>query len=152
MDRRKFLGWVTVGTLASSLPVVIAACTSNANSGGEVANSEAEKNDSVSQPSNSFVIVGTSEELAENGSIFQSEKNLIVVRNIEDNSLVAFNSKCTHQGCDVKWNQEENNLICPCHDSRFAIDGKAIAGPADQPLAKYEVKEENGEILVKSNL
>jgi cytochrome b6-f complex iron-sulfur subunit len=142
MDRRQFLGWVTVGTLASSLHVVIAACTANTDSGNET-------NESVSQPIQDFVVVGTVEELNQTGSIFQAENNIIVLRNAEADSLVAFNSKCTHQGCDVSWDQGQGNLVCPCHNSVFAVDGNVIKGPADQPLARYEVKEENGEILVK---
>jgi cytochrome b6-f complex iron-sulfur subunit len=49
----------------------------------------------------------------------------------------------------VKWDADKQSLTCPCHDSFFSIDGAVIEGPADRSLNVYEVKEEEGNILVK---
>ncbi len=43
---------------------------------------------------------------------------------------------CTHMGCVVHWNNSENSWDCPCHGSRFGIDGKVLEGPAYTDLAK----------------
>jgi glycine/D-amino acid oxidase-like deaminating enzyme/nitrite reductase/ring-hydroxylating ferredoxin subunit len=37
---------------------------------------------------------------------------------------------CTHMKCIVNWNQSEMSWDCPCHGSRFTIDGDVIEGPA----------------------
>jgi glycine/D-amino acid oxidase-like deaminating enzyme/nitrite reductase/ring-hydroxylating ferredoxin subunit len=42
---------------------------------------------------------------------------------------------CTHLGCQVEFNKAERTWDCPCHGSRFDVDGKAIHGPAVDDLA-----------------
>lgn len=52
----------------------------------------------------------------------------------------ALNSECTHAGCAVPaFSRASNSSACPCHGSRFAIDGTAINGPASFPLQQYKV-------------
>jgi Rieske Fe-S protein len=45
---------------------------------------------------------------------------------------------CTHLQCIVHWNNEEISWDCPCHGSRFTIDGKVMNGPANTDLPYYE--------------
>ena len=44
--------------------------------------------------------------------------------------------KCTHLGCRLKFNEEEQTWDCPCHGSRFKKDGRLINGPAVRDLKK----------------
>ncbi len=52
-----------------------------------------------------------------------------------DGGLHAVSTRCTHLGCQVRFNSAEESWDCPCHGSRFGIDGELLDGPAVHPLA-----------------
>lgn len=137
MKRRKFLNWVGIGLLASYFPVALAACTD--------ADSETA---ATSEGDGNFVNVGTTEELQQAGYLLNKESKVIVVRD-SNNELSALNPVCTHQGCIVEWSPDSDTFVCPCHNAKYASDGEVLAPPAPAPLATYQVKEENGEIMVR---
>jgi Rieske Fe-S protein len=52
----------------------------------------------------------------------------------EDGTLHAVSIGCTHLGCVLRFNAAERSWDCPCHGSRFAVDGSVLEGPAVAPL------------------
>ena len=65
-----------------------------------------------------------------------------------DQEVVAYSPSCTHLGCAYKWDDPSKNFVCPCHTSAFSMDGKVLSGPAPRPLDRYEVRVDNGKILL----
>lgn len=65
-----------------------------------------------------------------------------------DTEVVAFAPLCTHLGCAYHWDQKNSNFICPCHTSAFGVNGEVLSGPAPRALDRYDVKVENGRILL----
>ena len=48
-------------------------------------------------------------------------------------------TKCPHMGCRLVFNEKEKTWDCPCHSSRFDVDGKCINGPSNRDI---KVKKE----------
>jgi glycine/D-amino acid oxidase-like deaminating enzyme/nitrite reductase/ring-hydroxylating ferredoxin subunit len=53
-----------------------------------------------------------------------------------DGTTHAVSLRCTHMGCLVRFNAAERSWDCPCHGSRFAVDGSVLEGPAVRPLER----------------
>jgi glycine/D-amino acid oxidase-like deaminating enzyme/nitrite reductase/ring-hydroxylating ferredoxin subunit len=75
------------------------------------------------------------------GKIVMNDGRKVAVARDTAGALHALSPVCTHLGCDVAWNSAETSWDCPCHGSRFSIEGDVLNGPAVQPLAKVELKE-----------
>jgi nitrite reductase/ring-hydroxylating ferredoxin subunit len=56
--------------------------------------------------------------------------------------LHAVSATCPHMGCIVHFNDAERTWDCPCHGSRFNVDGKVLDGPAVQPLAAHRIEHD----------
>lgn len=54
----------------------------------------------------------------------------------EDGTAHAVSPSCTHMGCRVSFNDAERTWECPCHGSRFGLDGSVLQGPAIRPLTR----------------
>ena len=77
-----------------------------------------------------------------------SEKQTAWAVKVSDQKIVAFGPQCTHLGCAYHWDEAKSQFICPCHNSVFAANGVVISGPAPRPLDRYDVKIDNGKLLV----
>ncbi|MDG2054747.1 MAG: Rieske 2Fe-2S domain-containing protein [Phycisphaerales bacterium] len=62
------------------------------------------------------------------------------VRRIKDEQFQIFAINCSHLGCPVRWFDEAELFMCPCHGSVFYQDGEYAAGPAPRGLYQYRFK------------
>ena len=64
----------------------------------------------------------------------------ILVR-LTDTEVVAFSQKCTHLGCVVYHEPDQQRWHCPCHDGNFEErTGRVISGPPTRPLGRIELE------------
>ena len=47
--------------------------------------------------------------------------------------------RCSHMGCVLQWNKEEQTWECPCHGSRFDFMGKNLYDPAVKNLEIFNI-------------
>jgi cytochrome b6-f complex iron-sulfur subunit len=64
-----------------------------------------------------------------------------------DGSVLVVTSACPHSGCVVDFDAAHTEWTCPCHDSRFTLEGKVLGGPAKKSLVVPPSRVE-GETLV----
>jgi Rieske Fe-S protein len=62
-----------------------------------------------------------------------------VVKN--GDSVQVFAQNCSHLGCSINFNQDARTFDCPCHGSRFHLDGTVLHGPAQNPLSHLSWKQ-----------
>ncbi len=72
------------------------------------------------------------------GAIIREGLKKYAVYRDEQGNAHCYSAICPHLGCVVKWNQGEKSWDCPCHGSRFNVEGKVLNGPAisDLPSAQ----------------
>ena len=54
--------------------------------------------------------------------------------------LVALYKVCVHLGCLYAWVDSNHRFECPCHGSKYQLDGTYIEGPAPRDLDRFVVK------------
>ena len=64
-------------------------------------------------------------------------KSLAIYKDYNGKEHIIYN-KCPHFGCSLIFNEEEKTWDCPCHSSRFDIDGKCIKGPSNYDISYKE--------------
>ena len=138
VDRKGFLGWMTIGWLAFAaatggfFTMIVRFLFPNV----------------LFEPPLSFKI-GYPDDFAVGlvDTRFKKKHAVWIVRNEE--GLYALSTVCTHLGCTPNWLSTEQKFKCPCHGSGFRITGIHFEGPAPRPLERFKVyRAEDGQIVV----
>lgn len=74
------------------------------------------------------------------GAIISHGTTKIAAYRDENGKLFQRSAVCVHLGCIVRFNSLEKTWDCPCHGSRYGIDGHPINAPAFSALAEIDEK------------
>ena len=77
-------------------------------------------------------------------------RTLVYIRRTQKDEVVAISANCTHLGCIVSWDEQQNMFKCPCHDGRFDAAGSVISGPPPAALKRHPAKVDDGKILLRT--
>jgi len=87
----------------------------------------------------------TYEFMVKDGWMVLPQRGFVWAKINKDQNIKVFSSTCTHLACNVIWQEESNQFICPCHSGRFDSNGKPVAGPPTKPLSmlKHKIEQDN---------
>lgn len=88
-------------------------------------------------PATAGTVLGPASEVPVGSAKIYSDQQVVVTQ-ATAGSFAGFSTTCPHQGCAVASVQGET-IICPCHNSTFALDGRVLGGPAPTGLADRAV-------------
>jgi cytochrome b6-f complex iron-sulfur subunit len=61
---------------------------------------------------------------------------------------------CTHLGCIYSWIPSNDRFECPCHGSKYRLDGRRIEAPAPRSLDRFKLQalDADENVLAESQL
>ncbi len=102
------------------------------------------------EPSTSFV-AGSPLDFTDGVVRFNKEKKAYVIG--AAGGVYALSAVCTHLGCITRFRSDERVIACPCHGSRFDLEGNVVHGPAPQPLPWLDVAQDAvGNLVVDTGI
>lgn len=143
MRRSQFIISAGIGLGAT----VLAACTTYGKkpeaSGDSATTTKAPPTTGGTAPEPANVITKTADVPVGSGVIVGE----VVVTQAAAGDFKGFSSTCTHAGCAVN-EVVDGTINCPCHGSKFNLDGSVAKGPATKPLESKVVTVQGDSIVL----
>ncbi len=71
----------------------------------------------------------------------------VVVTQPSAGDFKGFSAECPHAGCNVN-EVVDGTIVCPCHGSKFNLDGSVANGPATKPLTTTAIRVDGDAIVL----
>jgi len=137
-SRRNFLGKIGVGACAAAM------------AGSVVLTLDYLNPKVLFEPASRFT-AGSAGDYGEGTVRFHKEQKTFVIGGPA--GIWALSAVCTHLGCITRHLSDEGVIACPCHGSRFDLEGNVIHGPAPRPLPWLEIQTDAaGNLMVDTSV
>ncbi|WP_419870857.1 FAD-dependent oxidoreductase [Chryseobacterium sp. CT-SW4] len=73
------------------------------------------------------------------GRVVKYKNESFAIYKEPNQKLHVLKSSCTHTHCEVHWNGAEKTWDCPCHGSRYNINGDVLNAPAVKNLERLDL-------------
>lgn len=84
----------------------------------------------------------------ESGTIIRFGNKPVILVRTAAGELRAFSATCTHLDCTVQYRKDMGVIWCACHNGRYDLSGRNIAGPPPRPLDEFRVVVQGGEVFL----
>ena len=84
----------------------------------------------------------------ESGTIIRFGSKPVVLVRTANGDFRAFNATCTHLDCTVQYRKDMGDIWCACHNGRYDLNGRNVAGPPPRPLEEFRVVVQGDEVFV----
>jgi len=155
ISRRAFFnksaGTIAVISTSGLISTIINSCTDNSTGPGNstplstIQGTVANNQVTVSLGSSSPIADKNTRALVK----YSNGSGAILVEHNSDDTYKALSGICTHERCVVSDFDGSNSVfVCPCHNSRFDLNGNVVQGPASSKLRTYTTKVENSSLII----
>lgn len=84
----------------------------------------------------------------DSGMIVRFGNRPVILLRTASGDLRAFSATCTHLDCTVQYRKDLGVIWCACHNGKYDLNGRNIAGPPPRPLEEFRVVVQGDDILI----
>lgn len=84
----------------------------------------------------------------DSGTIIRFGNKPVILIRTKAGDAKAFAATCTHLDCTVQYRKDMELIWCACHNGKYDLTGRNIAGPPPRPLEEYRVFVQEEEIII----
>ena len=88
----------------------------------------------------------------ETGQIVKFGTKPVILVRTAAGDLKAYGATCTHLDCTVQFRKDMGVIWCACHNGKYDLTGRNIAGPPPRPLDPFRVVVQGDEVFISKNV
>lgn len=139
VPRKTVLAGAGIGLAAAA----VAACSSGSDSSASESSADGSSAPESSKPAGEAL--ATTAEVPVGSGVIVGE---VVLTQPTAGDYKGFSAVCTHTGCLIN-EVADGTINCPCHGSKFSLDGAVANGPASKPLEPVAIRVQGDSIVAE---